>query len=377
MQISPFKLERYFAAYEFNVEYLLSPSDCQSLSLAELLVLASAETQALWQSLELGYTESAGHPVLRAAVAKLYDSVTADDVLIAVPEEAIFLLMQTFLRPGDQVVALLPAYQSLHEIARASGCEVTPWPIALVDGKWRLDLEGLTHVIGDRTRLLVVNFPHNPTGYLPTHEEFADIVAIARAHDLFVLCDEMYRGLEYDVSQRLPSICDLYERGIALAGLSKTHAVPGLRIGWLATRERAVLRDAQMLKDYTTICNSAPSEILALAALEAQDAIIERNLAIIGKNLTLAESCFAWNRSNFEWIAPMAGSIAFPRWIGPGPVESLCDRLLDDQGVMLVPGSIFDWDGNHFRIGLGRRNFGDGLKRLETLLATDAPYALT
>ncbi|CAG0970911.1 partial Capreomycidine synthase, partial [Gammaproteobacteria bacterium] len=158
MQIAPFKLERYFAEYEFKVRYQLSPSDCESLSLRELLQMADAQGLALWNNLGLGYTESPGHPLLRAEVAQMYETMTPDDVLIAAPEEAIFIAMHTLLQPGDHVVTLFPAYQSLYEIAHAMGCAVTRWSFELDASDWRLDLDRLASLLTKHTRLLVLNF---------------------------------------------------------------------------------------------------------------------------------------------------------------------------------------------------------------------------
>src|SRR5512136_1083502 len=141
MQIPPFKLERYFAQYEFKVKYLLSPSDCESLSMNELLQLADPDSLALWNELRLGYTASPGHPILRDQVSRLYQAITPDDVVIAAPEEAIFVAMSALLRPGEHAVSIFPTYQSLYEIARAIGCDVTPWTLELDTNGWRLDLD--------------------------------------------------------------------------------------------------------------------------------------------------------------------------------------------------------------------------------------------
>jgi aspartate/methionine/tyrosine aminotransferase len=368
MPIDPFKLERYFALHEFTAKYLLSPSDCESLSVSELLQLADGELLTLWNELTLGYTESPGHPLLRAEVARLYQQIDPDDVLTAVPEEAIFIAMQTLLTPGDHVVTIFPAYQSLYEVARSSGCAVTPWPLELGTGGWQLNLDRLEHSLTDRTRLLVLNFPHNPTGYLPSRGEFEALIEIARQHDLYIFCDEMYRLLEYDPADRLPPICDLYEKGISLSGLSKTFALPGLRLGWLAMQGRALLTQWLSYKDYTTICNSAPSEVLGIMALRAKDAIITRNLDIIRHNLQVAEQFFAAHADRFAWIKPHAGSIAFPRWLAATPVEEFCEDVLTQQNVMIVPGRIFDYPGNHFRVGLGRRNLAEALQRVDDYL---------
>lgn len=362
MSIAPFKLERYFDRYEFKVKYLLSSSDCESLSLTEMLQMASPESLALWQELRLGYTEAPGHPLLRAEVAGIYQNIPADSVVIAAPEEAIFIAMQTILSENEAAIVMFPAYQSLWEVARSMKCNITYWKLQPSKERWNLDLNFLERNITGNTRLLVINFPHNPTGYMPSRTDLDDIILLARKHDLYIFSDEMYRFLEYDPALQLPSVCDLYEKGITLSGLSKAFALPGLRIGWLASQDNSWVKKWLEFKDYTTICNSAPSEILGIIALQNKAHIIQRNLSIIRNNLTCADQFFNERRQQFSWLRPRAGSVAFPRWLGDGTVEQLCQRILDQQGVMIVPGSLFDFPGNFFRIGLGHRNFPEAIE---------------
>jgi len=368
MQITDFKLERYFAEHEFKVRYLLSASDCEALALDELLGIADADALALWRGLKLSYTESQGHPQLRTEVAGLYRALGAESVLIAAPEELIFIAMNALLRPGDHMIVTYPGYQSLYAIAEALGCAVTRWPLTARDGRWRLDLDFLADQIRPETRLLVVNFPHNPTGYLPARNELDAIIELARRHDLHVFSDEMYRLLEYDAGERLPPVADLYERGISLSGLSKTFALPGLRIGWLAMRDADLLARCIAFHDYTTICNSAPSEILGIMALRAQDRIVARNLAIILRNRgEMARFC-ARHGDLFTWLPPQAGSVAFPQLRGARPVGEFCRDVLDKRDVMILPGDVFDHEGNHFRVGLGRTDFPEALAQVEAYL---------
>ncbi len=321
--LKPFALERFFARYEFAARYLLSSSDCESLSLEELLTLADADSRERWRELRLGYTESQGLPALRAEIAGLYQSLAPADVVVLTPEEGIFLAMHALLEVGDHVVAVAPAYQSLAEVARSIGCDVTPWALGAGESGWQLDLGELARSLTPRSRLLIVNFPHNPTGYLPSRADFEAIVAIARERDLWLFADEMYWLLEHDPARRLPSACDVYEKAVALCGLSKSFGLPGLRIGWLATRARGLVARVLALKDYTTICHSAPSEVLALVALRARDALLARNLEIVRANLALAEGFFAAHADLLRWLSPTAGSVAFPQWRGPGSVEAL------------------------------------------------------
>ncbi len=362
MNLEPFLLERYFARYEFSARFLLSPSDCETLAMADLIALADSEAAEMWRGLKLGYTESQGHPLLRAEITRLYDRISAENILTAVPEEAILIAMHVLLRPGDRVVSVWPAYQSLYAIPRALGCEVVPWPIEAKPAHngepaaWRLDLQRLAEILPG-ARLLVLNFPHNPTGLLPDAQTFAAIFKLAQQAGVTVFCDEMYRGLEHRPEARLPAACDLDERAISLSGLSKTYGLPGLRSGWLVSQDRNLIAQFQAYKDYTTICPSAPGEILSLIALRARERILARNLDLVLNNLELAQRFFFDRADEFEWLHPGGGSTVFPRWLGQGSVEDFCQQAVERSGVMIVPDRMFETGGNHFRVGLGRADF--------------------
>ncbi len=272
MRIADFALERYFARWEFAVEHLLCASDVQGYRMADLLALADDEARALWDGLALGYTESTGHPLLRREIAGLYETIEPDDVLtFAGAEEAIFCLMNVMAGPGDHVIVTWPGYQSLHEVARAAGADVTLHELRESSG-WALDLDLLRRQVTPTTRLIVVNAPHNPTGMQPDRATFEALVAIAAEAGAHLLMDEVYRGLEFDENDRLPTGADALPMGISLGVMSKSFALAGLRIGWLATRDRDLLARIARFKDYTTICSSAPSEILAIIGLRARDA---------------------------------------------------------------------------------------------------------
>ena len=288
MRIEPFALERFFARHEFSVKHNLCASDCETFSLSELLAMEPGAAEA-FSALRLGYTETAGHPALRREIAALYQGITAEDVLVfAGAEEAIFLFMNAALRAGDHLVVHSPCYQSLASVAAAAGCRVTRWETDAGHG-WAPDPVRLAGEITAATRALVVNFPHNPTGFLPAPARFAEIVAIARRNRLLLFSDEVYRFLEYDAGDRLPAACEVYENGVSLGVMSKAFGLAGLRLGWVACRNHDILRAMAELKDYTTICTAAPSEFLAALALRQRRRILERNLGIIGANLEPAQ----------------------------------------------------------------------------------------
>jgi len=369
MKIKPFKLERYFAIHEFSAKYLLSPSDCESLTMKELIDNADESSLEMWHNLKLGYTESMGHPVLRDEIARLYSTIEADNVITAVPEEAIFITMHALLEENDHVVIIDPVYQSLKEIPASIGCSITNWRMEEKESRWHLDLDLLEKSITPETKMLIVNFPHNPTGYLPSLEDFKRIIEIARRHDIYIFSDEMYWLLEHDEEMRLPPAVDSYEKAISLFGLSKTFSLPGLRMGWLATREDELLRKLSTLKDYTTICGSAPSEILAIMALRQREAILETNKKRIRDNLQAARTFFTRHDSLFTWLEPKGGSTAFLKLNPEIDVVEFCEKIVEEKSIMIVPGEIFDYKGNYFRIGLGRDNFKNILLELEDYLA--------
>lgn len=366
MSIPDFKLERYFARWEFAAPHLLCASDVEGLPMAELLDLADDETRELWRTLKLGYTEAAGHPLLRAEIAALYEGVSPDEVLVfAGAEEAIYVFMRAVLGPGDRVVATWPGYQSLYEVARDAGAEVDLLPLDPADG-WALDFDRLRATLRPDTRALVVNYPHNPTGSLPRREEWDRLVEIAREAGVLLFSDEVYRFLEHDPADRLPAAVESYERGFSLGVMSKSFALAGLRVGWLATHDADLLRRAAAYKDYTSICCSAPSEVLSLAALRAREAVLERSRALVRANLARLDAFFAEWAGVLEWVRPRAGSTAFPRLVPEVEVESFAEALREEEGVLVLPGTLMDYPGRHFRIGYGRAGMPaalDGLGR--------------
>jgi len=366
MRIADFALERYFARWEFAVDHLLCASDVQGYPMAELLALADDDTRRMWDGLTLGYTESTGHPRLRAEIASLYEDLEPDDVLVfAGAEEGIFCLANVLLSPGDHAVVTWPGYQSLYEVARAAGADVTLHELREEHG-WAIDIDLLRSQVTPSTRLVVVNAPHNPTGMQPDRATFDALVAPAEEVGAHILVDEVYRFLEFDGVERLPAGADASPRGISLGVMSKSFAMAGLRIGWLATRDRDVLERCARFKDYTTICSSAPSEVLALIGLRARETVLARSRSIVADNLVALDTFFdAWS-DRFTWVRPRAGSVGFPRLTVPGvSIDAWAAGLVEAEGVLLLPGSQFDYGGNHFRLGFGRADLPIALERLE------------
>ena len=364
MKIKLFELERYFAQHEFTAKHLLSSSDCEPLKLTEILEMADTESLALWQNLKLAYTESTGHPLLKKEISKLHTSILPAEINVMVPEEGIFIAMNSILKKGDHIITTFPGYQSLYEIANSLGCEVSKWQPEFSDG-WKFELDKLKTQIKKNTKLIVINFPHNPTGATISKSELIEIIELCKKQNIILFSDEMYRFLEYKKEDQLPSVSDIYENSISLFGMSKSFALPGLRIGWLSSKNKKLMQNISEFKDYTTICNNAPSEILSIIALRNKEKILKRNLEIISKNLNILDKFFQQYDHLFEWNRPIASSISFPKLKSETPISEFCNKLVKQQKVMLLPSSVYGFEGNFFRIGLARKDLAKGLSELE------------
>lgn len=369
MDIQEFQLERYLAKHEFAAPHLLCTSDCETMTVNDLLTL---DTRAMegFLNLRLGYTESQGNPQLRKEISELYTGIRPEEIAVSAgAEEAIFLSMHVLLDPGDHVIVQTPAYQSLSEIPASIGCQVSGWELKEKDGKWTIDLEELRAMITRDTKLIVVNSPHNPTGHLFSLQEWKELVEIAGNNDIRIISDEVYRGLEHDPEDQLPAIADCTDTGISIGVMSKAFGLAGIRIGWIATKDQKFMRSFLSQKDYTTICSSGPSEYLAMVALQHKETILRRNRSIALKNIGYLAKFFKKNESVMKWSPPRAGSTAFPHLTRRDDIDRFCDHVREEAGVLLLPGKVFGVTGSYFRIGYGRIDMKASLDALDKYLA--------
>lgn len=401
MTIADFALERYFAKHEFSAKYMFSSSDCDGFPMEYILNCADSEEKKLWNNLTLGYTESYGSPTLRESIATQYQTISADNVVVASPGELNFITMNLLVKEGDHAIVISPSYQSLSEVIRATGAEISFWKPsnstiesdstdeAKSRNSWKYDIDELEALVQPNTKLIVINFPLNPTGSYLSPKELERVVEIAENHNLWLFSDEMYRDLLLDNNVTpLTPVCDLYEKGISLWGMAKSFGLAGLRIGWLASRNKEFLQRVVSYKDYLSICCSAPSEVLATIAINHKEQFIAPNIAKIKKNLSLFTN-FVESHINQEIIikganeeakrkgldrfsfkrfsAPIAGSVAFVPISYSGTSLQFSDTLVEAAGIMTVPAEMFDYHGNYLRIGFGRENFSEVLRLLATL----------
>jgi aspartate/methionine/tyrosine aminotransferase len=370
-----FALEVYFSKWEFAAKYNLAGSDGENMTLAQLLALAAPEDRAAFDAVGLGYTETFGAPDLRAEIARTYDSVKPEHLLcFAGAEEGIYTAMRVLLNSDDHVIVVTPNYQAAETVPLGI-CEVTGVPLD-IDRHWDLDLDLLRAALRPNTKLISINFPNNPTGKILPRAIFDALVEICRSRGIWLFSDEVYRLIERDPALRLPQAADVYERGISLNVMSKAYGLAGLRIGWLACKDRATLVKFERYKHFLSICNSAPSEVLARIALKAREKILLRNRAVVRDNLSILSEFFSDYAHLFDWREPDGGCVGFIRYKGAEGVEEFTRRLVEESGVLFLPSSIYRSDlgpvpADCLRVGFGRSHVPAGLAVLRQWLQTN------
>jgi len=363
MQIEEFQLERLQSLWENRVRYNLTESGVHPYTLRELLTAQEIETLL---DVRLGYGWTNGQPELRDAICALYPGAGPEGVLVTSGSaEANFLAMWTLLEPGDEIVLMLPNYMQIWGIARSLGVEVKPFRLREELG-WAPDIEELEEQVTQRTKVIAVCVPNNPTGAVLSPDQMTAIVEVAERAGAYLYADEVYRGVELDGQER-PSFFGRYDRAIVAAGLSKALAHPGLRIGWLVGPEDFIA-DAWHRNDYTTITTTAVSEYVATLILqpERREQILERSRGLLNENL---ERLVRWidDRSNLlSFVPPKAGGMAFLRYRLAVNSSELGRRLREEKGLLVLPGDVFGMD-HYIRIGIGERAsyFTEGLALLE------------
>ncbi len=363
-----FSLKRFFnQEAAATVRANLSPSFAEPLGTADLLAL-EPDAAERFARLPLGYTTAHGGADLRAAIAARYARIEPGQIVAACGgDDALPTLFMALLQPGDHVIVHSPAYQPLGSVAAWCGAEVTPWAAEEGAG-WKPPLVTLARLLRPTTRLIVVNFPHGPTGFVPDRAYLERLIALADEAGATLVGDEIYRGLPLDGREEAPSLADLSARAVVLNSVSKVYGLPGLRVGWLATRDAAIIDAVRAFRLHLNTYIGAPVEFLAALAVRHTDAILAWQLARASANLALLDAALARHPDRFAWVRPTGGVVAFPRWLGDESTSVLSERLLRDHRLLLAPSAHFAGGERHIRLGFGTASFPTGLALLENAL---------
>lgn len=371
MNIKPFKVEEWMNAYEHEAVYNIAETCVDSLTVGELLSL-SGDPEEFWRSLndkKLTYGHIEGSPEFRSLIAGLYQRVQPENVLVMNGAiGANFLVLFSLVKPGDEVISVHPTYQQIYSVPEAFGADVKLLRLR-PENQFLPDLDELRSLVSDKTKLICINNPNNPSGALMGEEMLKEIVDIARSCGAYLLCDEVYRGLYQEENVEIPSIADLYEKGISTSSMSKVYSLAGLRLGWIAAPPE-VIKDCFQHRDYTTISCGMIDDILAVHALKNYDKIMERSLRIVRENGKILDE---WVEAEpaISYIKPKAGTTALLKYDLDLPSEEFCLRLFRSTGAFLTPGSCFDMEG-WLRIGYAcdTQVLRDGLAKVSEFMRT-------
>lgn len=372
-----FRLETYLGRWEFAARHHMTASDAQTMSIGDLLALSGPDALDRFLEQPLGYTEPYGAPDLRAAIAATYDLCAPEDVLcFAGAEEGLYAFYRVLLDRSAHAIVVTPNYQSAESVP-LSICEVSGVPLE-PDQNWTLDIDRVAAAIRPNTRVVYINFPHNPTGKILERDRFDALVELCRHHGIWLFSDEVYRLIERDPALRLPHAVDAYERGVSLNVMSKAYGLPGLRVGWIACRDRELLERMVRYKHYLSICNSAPSERLAVVALHGAEAILERKRALAREGLAKVQAFLGEFPHLFESYTPDGGIVIYPRYKGADGVEAFARRLVEEAGAVVLPPSVYasaltPTPPDRFRMGYGRNGIDEGLAAMRAHVMRNYP----
>ena len=372
LETEAFALGSFLARWSGAVVYDLSASESATLKLSALLAMAQPDDEARWRGLDLDYPHPRGASWLRAEIATRYRGLDPDHIVCcAGAQEGLACVARAILDPGDHAIVVLPIYQP-SERAVTSICAATG--IALQDrGTWRLDIDSLAASVRPDTRLVLINFPNSPTGAQIDPDTLAALVALCRRHGLWLVNDEVYRLTAVDPSAGPPPIAEIYERGISINSLSKGHGLAGLRVGWIACQDRALLAKVLLAKSGLSSCLAAPNEVLAHIALRAEARIVARNRSIAEANLGLLQACLNRHSQVFEPARPNNLAFFAPRVLLAPDAGDFATHLVAAAGVLVLPWTLWrsplaEVPADRLRIGLGGADMGHALAALDDYL---------
>jgi aspartate/methionine/tyrosine aminotransferase len=349
MKIPIFELERVQSLYENTVEYNLTESGFHPLKLSEFLTTEQIDQLS---EISIGYGYTNGSNALRERIAALYDGQSIDNVQVtAGSSEANFVACHTLLEAGDEIVIMVPNYMQIWGIAEEIGAVPRAFHLR-EEGGWAPDLDELRSLVNEKTRMIVLCNPNNPTGATLTDDEMQEIVDIANSVGAWVYSDEVYRGAELD-GEECRSFAGMYERALVNGGLSKAYALPGLRLGWL-TGPAEIIAHAWAYHDYTSISVAILSDVVAEIALSpsVRPKILDRNRSMLRRNLEIMVEWLADFGDHFNFVPPKAGGMAFVRYDLDINSTELSDWLRTSRSVFIVAGDCFGMD-HYFRVGIG------------------------
>ena len=354
-------LEEWFDKYQYEIKYDIGESAVKVLTFGQIGVDL--------KDLPIRYGYHKGKPELRESIASQYPGLTNDQVIVTNGgSEAIFSVMSALLTPGDHTIIEHPNYPSLYEIPRSLGCSVSFLELSF-DNQFKPDLDELRSLVRPNTKLVCLTHPNNPTGSVISTETLEKVIEWVESQNLYLLFDETYREMSFE--SILPPAATLSPRVISISSMSKCYGLPGIRVGWLATKAQNILEAILAIREQVTITNNAIGEEIAVRVLGQKEIYLQKSRERIQRNRSIV-SAWMEQQEDFEWVYPEAGVVSLPRLTAPIGVdpETLYRKLAEDYKTFVIPGRCFEMDNTFFRLGFGAdpEEIKTGLKNLNSAL---------
>lgn len=351
MKIKPFKVEQWMNDYEVGARYNIAETCVDSISLDELFELSGVDKDLFWQELSssrLTYGDIEGRPEFKEGVSRLYKTIEADEVVTTHGAAgANHHVFYTLIEPGDRVVSIMPTYQQLYSIPESYGADLQLLHLSEKDG-YLPNMAELKKIVTPNTKMICINNPNNPTGALMPKAMLLEIVELARSVGAYILCDEVYRHLTQE-DEWCESIVDLYEKGISVSSMSKVFSLAGIRLGWIATHDRALITDLLNHRDYNLVSCGLIDEMVGALAVTHADKILERNRSIVRTNLSLLDK-WVEAEDHIHYVKPKAGTTALIYYDYQKPSRELAHQMYHQTGAFVTPGECFEQEYS-LRIG--------------------------
>jgi aspartate/methionine/tyrosine aminotransferase len=359
MQLKPFLLDAWLDSYEHDIEFNLAASTGPTWTVNDILALADDETRYRFLNHKLVYSRPAGADSLREAVAEMQGVPVESVQIVTGASEALVALMWLAAEPGANVIIPLPGFTTFSALPESLGLEIRYYRVRRENG-FRIDPDEIKRLADSKTKLILVNSPHNPTGATISDSEMEDLHAFTAQRGIQLVSDEVYHpiyhGRETKSAARLP-------HATVIADLSKAFSIAGVRTGWMIEPDAKRRQQYWTARAYFSICNTTTGEILAEIAIRQRDKVLGRTQEAATRNLKLLDRFMREHRDVLGWIPPQGGMTAFP-WLASGENDRPFCQAATERGILLAPGDCFDMP-SHFRLGFAAAgdNFSQALDR--------------
>ncbi|MGH1470631.1 MAG: aminotransferase class I/II-fold pyridoxal phosphate-dependent enzyme [Cellvibrionaceae bacterium] len=369
-----YELNKFQAHYNAKAQYRMCTAGLSPLSMSDIFSLANEKERSDWNNLSLTYADEKGDAELRDLIAKQYPGLSAKHIVtFCGTQEALFCTLQSTTNPNDHVITIDPAYEPLCKLPESMGARISkialyispisesPIHTTHESSRWSLPLDTLLSTANTGFKQLIINFPHNPTGCMIDTKTQDSLINCCHDQNAWLISDEVFRGLEHNPDKQLVPIASLYKKGVSLGSIGKPFGLGGIRIGWVACQDISLLEKIIQIKRSLSICTSRADEWIAKIVLLNSQKLLNANRTLLNKHIQLLNAN-STTLKHFHWIMPEAGSVAFPSTSQEADIDSYADKLIQNTGIMIIPGRCFSNSSNlqqHFRIGFGQKNFAD------------------